>query len=122
MSYLKCKMCGGCYKLHEDETPSDFESCNCGGELEYYDSHGRKTRFIPIYSKGTPRSTSESPLVRVILIFVAFLVITKSAGLVVMSFIETASPQGPSNMLLFFLILIGVMVLALLFLRFILKR
>lgn len=33
--YLVCERCGGCYKLAEDESPEDFERCQCGGELYY---------------------------------------------------------------------------------------
>lgn len=35
MGYLLCKECGGCYELQEGEYPEDFDSCSCGGELEY---------------------------------------------------------------------------------------
>lgn len=35
MGYLWCKECGGCYELQEGESAEDFESCSCGGELEY---------------------------------------------------------------------------------------
>jgi uncharacterized membrane protein len=33
--YLVCERCGGWYKLAEDESPEDFERCQCGGELYY---------------------------------------------------------------------------------------
>jgi len=33
--YLNCKKCNGHYKLNKGETLEDFESCTCGGELEY---------------------------------------------------------------------------------------
>lgn len=33
--YLICKKCGGYYKLQPGESPTDFDKCNCGGELEY---------------------------------------------------------------------------------------
>jgi hypothetical protein len=35
MGYLICQRCGGYYKLQEDESPEDFESCHCGGQLVY---------------------------------------------------------------------------------------
>lgn len=34
--YLICKKCGGYYELQLGESPEDFDSCQCGGELEYY--------------------------------------------------------------------------------------
>jgi len=33
--YVWCKNCNGYYKLEEDESPDDFESCHCGGKLVY---------------------------------------------------------------------------------------
>jgi hypothetical protein len=35
MGYLCCRSCGGCYQLEEDESPQDFDRCQCGGELIY---------------------------------------------------------------------------------------
>lgn len=36
MPYLYCKECGGTYKLQKDESPKDFDNCQCGGKLNYY--------------------------------------------------------------------------------------
>lgn len=33
--YLYCRDCGGYYKLQPGESPDDFDSCHCGGELKY---------------------------------------------------------------------------------------
>ena len=33
--YLVCEKCGGYYELEEGESPEDFESCGCGGHLNY---------------------------------------------------------------------------------------
>jgi len=33
--YVLCENCNGYYKLEEDESPEDFESCHCGGKLVY---------------------------------------------------------------------------------------
>lgn len=38
MGYIICKECGGYYELGPDESPSEFETCTCGGELEYVES------------------------------------------------------------------------------------
>jgi predicted nucleic acid-binding Zn ribbon protein len=42
MSRLVCEKCGGYYKLKEGESPEDFKSCQCGGNLKYvqnFNSH-----------------------------------------------------------------------------------
>ena len=36
--YLVCEKCGGYYKLQEGESPDDFENCQCGGRLRYYEN------------------------------------------------------------------------------------
>jgi len=33
--YLVCSKCNGFYKLKKGESPTDFESCQCGGDLNY---------------------------------------------------------------------------------------
>lgn len=37
---LKCSKCGGVYELDEGESAEDFESCQCGGELEQIKKYG----------------------------------------------------------------------------------
>lgn len=34
---LVCQDCGGYYQLQPGEFPEDFDRCQCGGKLEYYD-------------------------------------------------------------------------------------
>ncbi|UTB31832.1 MAG: hypothetical protein NKF70_09985 [Methanobacterium sp. ERen5] len=41
MGYLICEKCGGYYELQKGELLSDFDCCQCGGKLEYYED------FIP---------------------------------------------------------------------------
>lgn len=36
--YLVCSNCRGYYQLKDGEYPEDFESCECGGPLEYHSS------------------------------------------------------------------------------------
>ncbi len=36
--YLFCKTCNGYYELQPGESASNFESCQCGGELKYIDT------------------------------------------------------------------------------------
>lgn len=33
MPYLICESCGGYYELRENESPEDFDNCQCGGNL-----------------------------------------------------------------------------------------
>lgn len=123
MAFLKCKSCGGCYELQPGESPIDFESCNCGGELEFYDSHGRKTRFKPIYAEGRPRYSTDSPLVRIILILVAFFAITKGLSGLVMGLVEATSSVGPNEGFYIFAVFIVIFLAAAFFLlRFIFKK
>lgn len=47
MPYLICQNCGGYYRLGDDESPEDFDSCQCGGKLiysEYLESKPRMGR------------------------------------------------------------------------------
>ncbi len=37
MGYLFCKKCEEIYKLQPGESPTDFDKCECNGELLYYD-------------------------------------------------------------------------------------
>lgn len=36
--YLYCRNCHGYYSLNDDESPDDFVSCECGGDLVFYES------------------------------------------------------------------------------------
>ncbi len=36
--YLFCKTCNGYYELQPGESASNFESCQCGGELKHIDT------------------------------------------------------------------------------------
>ena len=36
--YLVCSECNGYYKLEGDETPEDFEKCECGSSLIYHET------------------------------------------------------------------------------------
>jgi len=37
--YLFCNYCGGYYQLNEDESPRDYEKCECGNPLEFCKTH-----------------------------------------------------------------------------------
>lgn len=39
MKYVKCKECKGYYILKEGEYADEFGNCQCGGELEYIETH-----------------------------------------------------------------------------------
>ncbi|MCC7551096.1 MAG: hypothetical protein KO316_06365 [Methanobacterium sp.] len=47
MSYLVCQKCGGYYELQGDESPEDFVSCHCGGQLIYVESLNSRPRVNP---------------------------------------------------------------------------
>ena len=36
--YLVCESCMGYYKLQKDESLEDFDKCQCGGKLRYFDN------------------------------------------------------------------------------------
>ncbi len=38
MGYLICDTCNDVYKLQEEESPDEFDTCQCGGNLEYYET------------------------------------------------------------------------------------
>ncbi|HMK53256.1 MAG TPA: hypothetical protein VK444_00580 [Methanobacteriaceae archaeon] len=52
--YLVCASCNGYYRLDRNESPTDFESCECGNPLEYFDT--MEEVRIRIYSTGSPES------------------------------------------------------------------
>lgn len=56
--YIICTECGGYYHLQEDESPSDFSSCECGGSLEYYDT---LEDFYEEELDGEPEETEGEP-------------------------------------------------------------
>jgi hypothetical protein len=45
MPYLICQNCGGYYQLDDDESPEDFDSCQCGGKLIYSEYLESKSRM-----------------------------------------------------------------------------
>lgn len=123
MGYLRCKSCGGCYELQEGESPADFESCNCGGELEFYDSHGRKVRFKPIYSKDRPNSTSESPVIRLLMALVVFYIVYMVIGRLFGGLISVLGYVGPSaGSFLLILFIGGGIAVALILIVFMFKK
>ncbi len=45
--YLVCSYCRGYYELQEGESPDDFDRCECGSPLEYYESREQFRSRIP---------------------------------------------------------------------------
>lgn len=43
--YLVCSECNGYYKLQGDETPEDFEKCECGSSLTYHETMVLESTF-----------------------------------------------------------------------------
>ncbi len=50
--YLVCDKCGGYYKLQSGESQEDFEKCQCGGKLNYFE-HVDETKIENIDQKLT---------------------------------------------------------------------
>ena len=73
MGYLKCKSCKGIYELQEGEAPADFKSCNCGGELEYFDSLENGTTLEATDSEEYIRA--KRAILRIGLFILAFYII-----------------------------------------------
>ncbi|AXV40989.1 MAG: hypothetical protein CIT02_01960 [Methanobacterium sp. BAmetb5] len=44
MPYLICPSCGGYYQLEDDESPEDFDECQCGGKLYYSETKPGRSR------------------------------------------------------------------------------
>jgi hypothetical protein len=71
MPYLICQRCGGYYELEEDESPEDFDSCHCGGQLiyeEYLDFEPKR--------KGKKVYVLVSVLILLVVMVVAFIAFT----------------------------------------------
>lgn len=58
--YLVCDSCFGYYKLKDDEHPHDFEGCECGNPLEYYENIEVSESSDFLNSNKTTNSYSES--------------------------------------------------------------
>lgn len=54
MSYLVCDKCGGYYELQPEESPDQFDICQCGGQLRYVHN------FNP---KGDAKSNTSSNII-----------------------------------------------------------
>ncbi|MDO8869800.1 MAG: hypothetical protein Q7V10_03510 [Methanobacteriaceae archaeon] len=53
--YLICENCNGYYQLQEGESPSEFDLCECGGHLNYQETHN----FISKKKNGTDTTQLE---------------------------------------------------------------
>lgn len=53
--YLICENCNGYYQLQEGESPSEFDFCECGGHLNYQETHN----FISKKKNGTDTTQLE---------------------------------------------------------------
>lgn len=58
--YLVCNSCSGYYKLKDNEHPHDFEECECGNSLEYYENIEVSESSDFLNSNKTTNSYSES--------------------------------------------------------------
>lgn len=60
MKYLICENCGGYYPLVDGESPSDFDSCQCGGKLYLVEDDGLRNQSPIIICKycGNPNTNN----------------------------------------------------------------
>jgi hypothetical protein len=49
--YLVCEKCKGRYELQDGESPNDFESCECGGSLKYFENEEHLTESNDLNAK-----------------------------------------------------------------------
>nr|WP_054858397.1 hypothetical protein [Methanobacterium formicicum] len=64
--YLICNQCNGYYELQENESPEDFEKCECGGSLNYHEPRtpvedNLKSTRQHVFNKS-PKSQGDIPL------------------------------------------------------------
>ena len=102
MSYLKCKECGGRYDLQPGELPGQFERCNCGGRLEFYDNKGRKRAYIPL-NKYKDKSKKTSPLMIVLIVLAVGYFLVMIGGSFVVGYMDAVNNvQPPGGLYTFF--------------------
>ncbi|GEM_PF-1239399 len=56
--YLVCEKCKGRYELQDDESLEDFESCECGGSLKYFEYQNPESNGLDVESVN--RNVAES--------------------------------------------------------------
>ena len=102
MGYLKCKSCRGRYDLQPGELPGDFESCQCGGKLEFYDDRGHRRLYKPL-NQDIKKSSGMSPLMVLLIILGISVLLVQIIGSVVlgiMSGLNQTNHQNASHLLL----------------------
>lgn len=72
--YVWCKECQGYYKLEEDESPDDFESCQCGGKLIYAEKPQGEPFTLEQEIKPVQKGSYYLDLLLVLLVNIACLV------------------------------------------------
>jgi hypothetical protein len=108
MGYLKCKSCGGRYDLQPGELPGDFDSCSCGGKLEFYDSHGHKRGYKPVYSVER-KSAKLHPLLKILIfIVIGLLFLNIFSGMIMYLLLSGLKFVGPSGGTYLFVIFFGI--------------
>ena len=119
--YLICKDCGGRYDLQPGELPGEFESCSCGGKLEYYDNNGHKRGYMPVYP-NVNRSKERSPLLKILIFFVVAYAVFHVFGGVVMGVMEATTEVGSPGATYVFVIFMVIAIAVILFLLWILFK
>jgi len=106
MKYLKCKSCGGYYELEAEESPDDFETCQCGGKLDFYDDH-RSEKEYNTYYREIKDSKSESPL-KILFAFLVLFLILFGSGIAMFIILLGLQYLGPSNGNYLFMLFFGI--------------
>ena len=60
--YLVCSGCDGFYELQEDETPEDFDKCECGSPLVYYKTREELENRLKSSSDLESTQSDETPV------------------------------------------------------------
>ncbi|MDY9922771.1 nuclease-related domain-containing protein [Methanobacterium sp.] len=60
MGYVVCENCGGYYELEPEESISDFESCQCGGQLNYVENIAEPPKKAKIKQRTLKRGTTHT--------------------------------------------------------------
>ena len=94
MGYLICKKCKGRYDLQQGELPEEFESCSCGGELEFHDSGGQKKEYHPASSRGEDIYYSSGADVIRLLIVGTILLFGIFLALIMLMFFSVSTTTG----------------------------
>ena len=94
------------------ELPGDFESCQCGGKLEFYDDRGHSRLYKPL-NQDIKKSSGMSPLMVLLIILGISVLLVQIIGSVVlgiMSGLNQTNHQNASHLLLSIQIIMSLII------------